>query len=64
MKREYIEDFNKKNHVKPDNQEIIKKIAVKIPEGVNEKVAASIMTKGLTSHYLLFKTCPTPPAAA
>ena len=32
------------------------KIAVKIPEGVNEKVAASIMTKGLTSHYLLFKT--------
>ena len=35
---------------------IPEKIAVKIPEGVNEKVAASIMTKGLTSHYLLFKT--------
>ena len=31
-------------------------IAVKIPEGVSDKVAASIMTKGLTSHYLLFKT--------
>ena len=35
---------------------IPEKIAVKIPEGVNDKIAASIMTKGLTSHYLLFKT--------
>ena len=35
---------------------IPEEIAVKIPEGVNEKIAASIMTKGLTSHYLLFKT--------
>ena len=35
---------------------IPEKIAVKIPDGVDEKVAASIMTKGLTSHYLLFKT--------
>jgi len=31
-------------------------IAVKIPEGVSHKVAASIMTKGLTVYYLLFKT--------
>ena len=31
-------------------------IAVKIPEGITDKVAASIMTKGLTAHYLLFKT--------
>ncbi len=35
---------------------IPEKIAVKIPDGVNEKIAASIMTKGLTSYYLLFKT--------
>ena len=35
---------------------IPEEISVKIPEGVNEKIAASIMTKGLTSHYLLFKT--------
>ena len=31
-------------------------IAVKIPDGISNKIAASIMTKGLTSHYLLFKT--------
>ena len=35
---------------------IPEKIAVKIPDGVDEKIAASVMTKGLTSHYLLFKT--------
>ncbi len=35
---------------------IPEKIAVKIPDGIDEKIAASIMTKGLTSHYLLFKT--------
>ena len=35
---------------------IPEKIAVRLPEGVDEKIAASIMTKGLTSHYLLFKT--------
>ena len=35
---------------------IPEEIAVKVPDGVNEKLAASIMTKGLTSHYLLFKT--------
>jgi NADPH2:quinone reductase len=31
-------------------------IAVKIPDGVSHKIAASIMTKGLTSFYLLYKT--------
>ena len=39
-----------------DERIIPEKIAVKIPDGVNEKIAASVMTKGLTSHYLLFKT--------
>ena len=39
-----------------EERNIPESIAVKLPEGVNEKVAASIMTKGLTSHYLLFKT--------
>ena len=32
------------------------KIAVKIPDGISHKVAASIMTKGLTTFYLLTKT--------
>jgi NADPH2:quinone reductase len=31
-------------------------IAVKIPNGISHKVAACIMTKGLTTHYLLCKT--------
>ena len=31
-------------------------IAVKIPDGISHKVAACIMTKGLTTHYLLGKT--------
>jgi NADPH2:quinone reductase len=31
-------------------------IAVKIPNGISHKVAACAMTKGLTTHYLLFKT--------
>jgi NADPH2:quinone reductase len=31
-------------------------IAVKIPNGISHKVAACVMTKGLTSHYLLCKT--------
>ena len=34
---------------------IPEKIAVKIPDGVSDEVAASVMTKGLTTHYLLFK---------
>lgn len=31
---------------------------VKLPEGINLEVAATIMTKGLTSYYLLYKTYP------
>ena len=31
-------------------------IAVKIPDGISHKIAACIMTKGLTTHYLLRKT--------
>ncbi len=31
---------------------------VKIPEGINFDVAATLMTKGLTSYYLLYKTYP------
>ena len=32
------------------------KIAIKVPEGISHKMAASIMTKGLTTHYLICKT--------
>ncbi len=39
-----------------DERIIPERIAVKIPEGITHKVAASIMTKGLTVHYLLYKT--------
>tara|TARA_B100000700_G_scaffold320134_1_gene416824 strand:- start:9717 stop:10697 length:981 start_codon:yes stop_codon:yes gene_type:complete len=39
-----------------DERVIPEKIAVKIPEGISHKISASIMTKGLTAHYLLFKT--------
>jgi len=39
------------------NERVIpERIAVKIPEGITHKIAASIMTKGLTVHYLLYKT--------
>ena len=31
---------------------------VKVPEGISLEVAASIMTKGLTTYYLLYKTFP------
>ena len=31
-------------------------IAVKIPDGISHKIAASLMTKGLTTYYLLCKT--------
>ena len=34
---------------------IPEEIAIKIPDGVSNEIAASIMTKGLTTHYLLFK---------
>ncbi len=39
-----------------DKRIIPESIAVKIPEGITHKIAASIMTKGLTVHYLLYKT--------
>tara|TARA_B100000959_G_C14899179_1_gene590141 strand:+ start:397 stop:1377 length:981 start_codon:yes stop_codon:yes gene_type:complete len=39
-----------------DERIIPERIAVKIPDGITHKIAASIMTKGLTVHYLLFKT--------
>ncbi len=39
-----------------EERNIPEKIAVKIPKGVSHKVAASIMTKGLTTYYLLNKT--------
>ena len=32
------------------------KIAVKVPEGISHKLAACLMTKGLTTNYLLTKT--------
>jgi NADPH2:quinone reductase len=32
------------------------KIAVKVPDGISHKIAAAIMTKGLTTYYLLCKT--------
>ena len=32
------------------------KIAVKIPEWISHKLAATLMTKGLTTNYLLTKT--------
>ena len=32
------------------------KIAVKIPEGISHKQAATLMTKGLTTNYLICKT--------
>tara|TARA_Y100000590_G_scaffold340787_1_gene388695 strand:- start:6032 stop:7006 length:975 start_codon:yes stop_codon:yes gene_type:complete len=31
---------------------------VKIPDGITSEIAASIMTKGLTAYYLLYKTFP------
>ncbi len=35
---------------------IPKNIVVKIPEGISHKIAATLMTKGLTTNYLLSKT--------
>ena len=31
---------------------------VKIPDGINDETAAAMMLKGLTAHYLLFRTYP------
>jgi len=35
---------------------IPEKIAVKIPDGISHKIAATLMTKGLTTNYLICKT--------
>ena len=35
---------------------IPEKIAIKIPEGISYKIAAAVMTKGLTTYYLICKT--------
>ena len=32
------------------------KIAVKVPDGISHKIAAAVMTKGLTTYYLICKT--------
>jgi len=32
------------------------KIAIKIPDGISHKLAATLITKGLTTHYLICKT--------
>mgnify|MGYP001213116429 FL=1 len=32
------------------------KIAVKVPDGISHKQAATLMTNGLTTNYLIFKT--------
>ena len=34
---------------------------VKIPDGITSEIAASVMTKGLTTYYLLYKTFPVKP---
>ncbi len=39
-----------------EERNIPEKIAVKIPKGISHKIAASVMTKGLTTYYLLYKT--------
>tara|TARA_B100002052_G_C15840903_1_gene580092 strand:+ start:262 stop:1242 length:981 start_codon:yes stop_codon:yes gene_type:complete len=39
-----------------EERNIPENIAVKLPKGISHKVAASIMTKGLTTFYLLNKT--------
>ena len=39
-----------------DERVVPENILVKIPDGITHKIAASIMTKGLTTYYLLCKT--------
>jgi len=60
-----VKNFNKGDNVAyaspplgsySEERNIPEKIAVKIPEGITHKIAASIMTKGLTVYYLLEKT--------
>ena len=60
-----VKNFNKGDNVAyaspplgsySEERNIPEKIAVKIPNGISHKIAASIMTKGLTVYYLLNKT--------
>ena len=60
-----IKNFNKGDNVAyaspplgsySEERNIPEKIAVKIPDGITHKIAASIMTKGLTVYYLVNKT--------
>ena len=34
---------------------------VKLPDAISDETAAAMMLKGLTAHYLLFRTCPVQP---
>ena len=60
-----VKNFNKGDNIAyaspplgsySEERNIPEKIAVKIPDGISHKIAASIMTKGLTVYYLLNKT--------
>ena len=60
-----VKDFNKGDNIAYastplgaySQQRIIPaKIAVKVPDGISHEVAATLMTKGLTTNYLLTKT--------
>ncbi len=60
-----VKDFNKGDNIAYastplgaySQQRIIPaKIAVKIPDGISHEIAATLMTKGLTTNYLLTKT--------
>ena len=62
-----VKDFSKGDNVAyaspplgsySQERNILEKIAVKIPDGISHKIAASLMTKGLTVYYLICKTYP------
>ena len=60
-----VKDFNKGDNIAyastplgaySQERIIPARIAVKIPEGISHEIAATLMTKGLTTNYLLTKT--------
>jgi len=60
-----VKDFNKGDNIAyasmpigaySTERVIPAKIAVKVPDGISHKLAATLMTKGLTTNYLLSKT--------
>ena len=62
-----VEDFSVGDHVAyagaplgsySSQRNYSTKNLVKIPEGINFNIAATLMTKGLTAYYLLYKTYP------